>query len=223
MDVILKIAVLVSVCTLTVCMGTVDGNAECASSHRQIITERAPVAQPPLSATERIVLETRKAAYKDSWGYLSQVGVGPRWPASHMLRRVPSPKSLTSIPLPVVRPRTGLLWRSEPAHPGATFSPRSGLLWRSEPTIPQGEISPRTKLLWGAEPTTRAGTARIRGGRKGESSNSVTQGTHTPRIGVTGKGQLKSNELKQQGSPPPRSGVDGEPNRTLKHGTTCPR
>ena len=90
MKTLVRITALAFLCTSIVALSAVDGIAQRVPSRGQTMIRRAPITPPPLSATERVVVEIRKAAYKDKLENLSRLGVGPQWPANPVLQRPPA-------------------------------------------------------------------------------------------------------------------------------------
>lgn len=219
-----RIAAFFFLCTLMVGLAAVDCSAQRVPSRGQTMMQKAPISPPPLSATERMVLEIRKAAYKDNLQNLSQLGVGPQWPASNILRLVPSPMPLpATVPLPTVRSREDLLWRSEPTKREGRTTTREKLLWESEPTLREGQTSTRTKLLWGDEPTVREGRVAPRGGAVGGANDSVRQGVVRQRSGLAQPEKVSPNPTPRPSPQAPRSGLYGDADQTTRQGSREPR
>lgn len=204
------IAALLFVSTLMVCISTVDGNAQRIPSRGQTMMQRAPITPPPLSATERIVVEIRKAAYRDRLRNLSQLGIGPQWPANPVLQRPPRGLEQPAVPA-VVQQGTG--------------RPPTGLRLPGIRSVPQtGMGRPPTGLaLPGIRRVPQTGTGRPPTGLALPGVRRVPQtGPGNPATRPDSSSHIRSMHRTGVGVSPTGAELDGVPGRRPQRNTRPP-
>ena len=120
-----QIVALICMSALLVGLTPLGADAQRVPSQGQTMMRKAPITRTPLSPTERLVVEVRKAAREDGLRNLSQLGSGSQWPANSLVQRPPKALELPGVPAVlrqgIGRPPTGL------ELPGIQRVPRTGM------------------------------------------------------------------------------------------------